>query len=54
VLGVAGSFAVASRQTGGSMIENGRPRLRAMKLHIDDPRIAGMEEGVPFKMGRQA
>lgn len=37
----------------GKVIENGRPRLRAMKLRIDDPRIAGMEEGVPFQMGGQ-
>jgi len=36
----------------GEAMVNGRSKLRAMKVHVDDPRIAGMKAGVPMALGR--
>jgi hypothetical protein len=36
----------------GEVLENGRPRLVAMKLHVADPRIAGMQDAVRYHLGR--
>lgn len=36
----------------GEVMVNGRARLRAMKVHVDDPRIAGMELGVKTQLGQ--
>lgn len=37
----------------GEVLEKGRLVLRAMKLKVDDPRIAGMEDGVPYSALRR-
>jgi hypothetical protein len=47
-----GPIADHERIISGETIENGRRRLRAMKIHADDPRIAGMKPGVPFGLPR--
>ena len=37
----------------GEVLENGLFRLRAMKLRADDPRLAGMKPGVPYRLGKK-
>jgi hypothetical protein len=37
----------------GETMEGGHLRMRAMKLHVDDPRIAGMKDGVPYGVNRR-
>jgi len=44
-----GPIAHDERIISGEVMENGRRRLRAMKMRADDPRIAGMKPGVPFR-----
>lgn len=43
-----GHIAADERIITGEILENGRKKLRAMKLKANDPRIAGMKPGILY------